>query len=373
MLQRISSGFRFAAVAMFAGILALLAFRAQAEVAAQSPPPADPKFTEALQKGEAALKVRRFEEALDAFKQANAIQNKTSAVAFYGISRAYHGLGAFKSEADNCLEGLKHVGADERLKATLHNQRGMALFSLAEKNTDKAIKDAEAEFRAALVLPEAQPITWYNLGVVLLKQSRDPEGIVALQAYLDSGARAPEIALAKRMIENPRRGREDYAPDYSFASLEGEFVSSKELVGKTVLLDFWGTWCPPCRAATPDLVRLYKKYSPEPFAMLGISSDATNDRERWVDYIAKNKMEWPQYLDVNRQIHRLYQIQAFPTYIVVDTEGIVRIRHRGWGSGTIHELESAIKKSMKDAAPKTPALFEQPRYGYVRYDKYVRD
>jgi thiol-disulfide isomerase/thioredoxin len=313
----------------------------------------DPQFTAAMQKGEAALKARRFEEAIDAFKQANAFQNKSSAAAFHGLGRAYHGLGAFKTGAESCAEGLKHVGGDRRLQAMLHNQRGMALFSLADKSTDKEIRDAEAEFRSALVLAEAPPIAWYNLGIVLLKQSRDQEGIVALQAYIDSGARAPEIDLARRMIENPRRGRETYAPDYAFASSKGDYISSKDLVGKTVLLDFWGTWCGPCRQATPDLVRLYKKYRDQPFEMLGISSDKSADQEKWVDYIAKTKMEWPQYLDLNRQVIRTFQVNAFPTYIVVDTEGIVRTRRAGYGLGAIDELESAIKKSIKDGTPKT--------------------
>jgi thiol-disulfide isomerase/thioredoxin len=337
----------------------LAMFAAVTTQARQDQATPDPKFTAAMQKGEAALKTRRFEEALDAFKQANAIQKKTSAAAFYGLGRAYQGLGAFKSGAESCAEGLKHVGDDRRLQAMLLNQRGMALFSLADKNTDKEIRDAETEFRSALQIPEAPPIAWYNLGIALLKQSRDQEGTAALQAYVDSGARAPEIDLAKKMIENPRRGRENYAPDYAFASLAGDYVSSKELIGKTVLLDFWGTWCGPCRAATPDLVRLHKKYRDGPFEMIGISSDKPDDKQKWVDYIAKTKMEWPQYLDVNRQIHRTFQVSAFPTYIVVDTEGIVRTRRQGWGFGAIDELESAIKKSMKDAGPR---ILERPRY-----------
>ena len=312
-----------------------------------------------MQKGEAALKVRRFEEALDSFKQANAIQKKTSAAAFYGQARAYQGLGAFKSGAESCAEGLKHVGGDQRLQAMLLNQRGMALYNLAGKNTDKEVRDAEAEFRQALAIPDPPLITWYNLGVVLLKQSRDEEGTKALQTYVDSGVRAPEVELAKKMIENPRRGRENYAADYAFASLAGDYISSKELLGKTVLIDFWGQWCGPCRAATPDLVKLHKKYRDGPFEMIGISSDKPADEQKWKDYIDKAKMEWPQYLDLNRQIHRVFQVAVFPTYIVVDTEGIVRIRRQGWGLGAVDELESAIKKSMKDAVPK---LLEKPVY-----------
>src|SRR5687767_9660608 len=71
---------------------------------------ADPKFTAAIEKGEAALKGRRFQEALDAFREANNAAGRKSAVAQYGSSRAFFGLGAFKSASDACADALKHVG-----------------------------------------------------------------------------------------------------------------------------------------------------------------------------------------------------------------------------------------------------------------------
>jgi thiol-disulfide isomerase/thioredoxin len=348
---------RSALVPAIVAVIVIAAPVARSAQARQDQATPDPKFAAAIQKGEVELKTRRFEEAIQTFKQANGIQNKTSAAAFFGLCRAYHGFGAFKNAAEQCAEGLKHVGDDQRLRASLHNQRGMALFSLAKKNTDKEIREAEAEFRSAVLLPEAPPIAWYNLGVMLLKQNRDQEGLVALQSYIDSGARATEVDLARRMIENPRRGREDFAPDYAFASLAGDYINSKELAGKTVLLDFWGTWCGPCRQATPDLVRLYKKFKDDPFVLLGISSDKASDRAKWEDYITKTKMDWPQFLDLSRQVHRPFQITAFPTYIVIDTEGIVRTRVQGFGPDTMGNLESAIKKSLKDGAAKTEGLF----------------
>ncbi len=304
-------------------------------------------MSEALDKGEAALKNRKWEEALDSFKQAHTLAGKTSSVALFGMARAYHGLGAYKNEADTCLEALKVLGPNVGLEVILRNQRGMALFSLAEKNTDKVLKDAEAEFRAAMALPGAEPMTHFNLGVTLLRQSRDAEGLELLKAFVDSGVKAPEIDTAKRMIDNPRRARENYAPDYSLTTRAGEFVSSKELVGKTVLLDFWGTWCGPCRAATPELVKLYKKLAGEGFVMVGISSDSPSDKQVWIDYIDKNKMEWPQNLDTTRAVHRAFKVGSFPTYIVIDAEGIMKFRLEGYGSSTVGQLESEIRKSLK--------------------------
>lgn len=329
---------------VFATILTLFVV---ATLDAQQPAPPDPKFTAALQKGEAALKLRRWQDALEAFRDANGMMDKKSPAALYGVARAFHGLKAYKSESDACREALKHVGGDQRVEAILRNQLGMALYSQAEKNTDKAIKDAEAEFRSALALPQAPPITNYNLGLTLLKQNRDDEGKAALQAYMDLGLRTPEADLASRMIENPRRGRETYAPDYSFTSLQGEFLSSKELVGKVVFIDFWGEWCGPCRAITPDLVKLYRKYKDNPnFVMLGVS-DSRSGEQKWRDYIAKNKMDWPQFYDQRGAVLRPFQITAFPTGIVIDHEGIILQAEIGGGSAGVNVIEGAIKKGLK--------------------------
>ena len=317
-------------------------------LSAQSGPPPDPRIADALDRGEAAIKAKKWEDALDAFKEAHSAANKTSPPALFGMARAYHGLGAFKNEAESCADALKLLGSGSpTFEAVLRNQRGMALFSLAEKHTDKALKDAEAEFRAAMVLPGAAPMTRFNLGVTLLRQGKDEEGIPLLQAFVDAGVKAPELDLAKRMIDNPRRARENYAPDYSLTTRAGEFLSSKEMVGKTIFLDFWGTWCGPCLAATPDLVRLYRKLAGDGFVMIGVSSDAASAKQTWMNYIDENKMTWPQTLDTSRNVIRAFNVNTYPTYIVINHEGIVTMRLEGFGSTTIQQVESEIKKQMK--------------------------
>lgn len=334
---------------LFSSAVALAACLAltDAPLTAQAPV-SDPNVAEALAKGEAGLKTKKWAEALDAFKQANQLSNKTSATALYGMSRAYHGLGAYKNEAESCLEALKYVGTDQVMESNLRNQRGMALFSLAEKNTDKVLKDAEAEFRAALQLPGSGSMTRYNLGMTLLREGRDPEGIEMLTSAATAGLKQPELDLSKRMIENPRRAREAYAPDFSLTTRAGEFITNKDLIGKTVLLDFWGTWCGPCREATPGLVGLYKRLASPSFEIIGISSDSASDKQVWMNYIDENKMLWPQFLDTTRIVHRAYQVDGFPTYIVIDAEGIIRQRVMGYNpSTTIASLESDIKKSIK--------------------------
>jgi peroxiredoxin len=319
-----------------------------------SPAAGDAAFTQALQKGEVALKARQFEPALDAFKQANALKNKSSAVALFGVARAYHGLKAYKSEADACGEALKYAGEDTRLAAQLHHQRGQAFVLLAERPTDKALKDAEAEFTAVLKLTDTMPMAAYNLGVVLMKQNRDQEGAAALKAYIDTGARTPEVDLAKMMIVEPRRAREAFAPEFGAASIDGEYVTLKELQGKVVLLDFWGTWCPPCVAATPALVEISREFAKAPFTIVGISSDKPADAGVLKDFVAQHKMTWPEIHDTARKIIPLYDVTTYPTYVVIDAEGIIRDRVQGLSDGTKGELQTSIRKWLK-AIPKAPA------------------
>lgn len=328
--------------------LAVAVALATGSLLAQGPTPGNPKFTEALQKGEAELKSRRFDAALDAFKQANAQLDKKSAAALYGVARAHRGLGDFKNEANACRDALKYVAGDARFEAILHNQLGMALYSQADKNTDKEIKDAEVEFRAAIALPQAPPIAHYNLGLALLKQSRDDEGAAALKAYVDLGLRAPEVDLARRMIENPRRARDNYAPEFSFTAEDGESFSLSALEGKVVFLDFWGQWCGPCRALTPDLVKLHRKYRDNPsFKMIGVALEKPADEQKWKDYITQFKMDWPQFLDARRQVIGAFKVTAFPTSVVIGADGIVLLRESGGGIQTAQTIEGAIKKGLK--------------------------
>jgi peroxiredoxin len=136
--------------------------------------------------------------------------------------------------------------------------------------------------------------------------------------------------------------------------MSDEHIELEDLQGKVVLLDFWGTWCPPCVESVPELRNLHKKYSKEPsFVLIGISSDS--DEEVWREFTTKNKMVWPQYRDKDRRIQRAFGVRAFPTYIVIDHEGIVRHRSVGMTWSRAASLDEAIRKQVKIVAKSTEA------------------
>src|SRR5277367_1881964 len=83
--------------------------------------------------------------------------------------------------------------------------------------------------------------------------------------------------------------------DLTFTALDGSTVDLADLRGKVVLMDFWATWCPPCREEVPNVVNVYNKYHSRGFEIVGISLD--QDRNALSEFIANNGMPWPEYFD----------------------------------------------------------------------------
>jgi peroxiredoxin len=183
-----------------------------------------------------------------------------------------------------------------------------------------------------------------------MQLNRDEEGIAEIKQYLKLEPKGSYCEMGRKLVENPRRARENFAPDFSFTSAQGEYFALDDLKGKVVLLDFWGTWCPPCVASVPDLRNLYKRYANEPsFVFISISSDG--DEGVWRQFTEKNKMIWPQYRDQDRRILRAFGVHAFPSYILIDHEGIVRRMQTGWQSPA--SLDEMVKKQVKLVARST--------------------
>jgi thiol-disulfide isomerase/thioredoxin len=303
-------------------------------------------YDEQMRKADMLVNRRQYEEALREYKKAYSLTDKSSLDAVFGMAMAYRGLGAHKNVVDLMSgDGLKLAGDDATKKAKVMNLRGAALVALSDKPTDRRLTDAEADFRAALAANPALQTAQLNLGITLLKQERDEDGRRELQRYVENAPKGADTANVLKMIEEPRRARETFAPDFSLTSKDGEFISLGDLKGKTVLLDFWGTWCKPCVMATPGLIKLQRKFAEQPVVFISV---AENDQEpQWAAFIEKNRMAWPQFFDRTRKLAAPFGVTGYPTYIVIDGEGIVRWRKTGYGSGTDGEVESEIKKTLR--------------------------
>jgi peroxiredoxin/Tfp pilus assembly protein PilF len=306
-----------------------------------------------MDKGRDFMRRRQYEEALKSFKRANEMRDKKSPDCFLAMANAYQGLEAYKNVAESCDKVIELAPNDIGLQLQAYNLKGVAFQSQAESRDQKKLKDAEATFRQGLAVDaNLMPVLHFNLGYTLMQQGRDQEGIAELKRYLELQPKGTDAAQAQKLIGNPRRARETFAPEFSVTTSDGEYLSLEDMRGKVILLDFWGTWCPPCVASVPSLRGLYKRFEKEPsFVMIGISSD--REAEPWRTFIAKNQMVWPQFWDRDHRVQRAFEIRAFPTYILIDHEGIVRFRTTGSGWEHNANLEDAIRKQVK-LVSKTP-------------------
>jgi peroxiredoxin len=295
------------------------------------------------------LRRRRFEDALKGYKRANDMRDKKSAECLLGMAQAYFALEAYKNVVESCEKVIEVAPGDVQSLAQAYNFEGIALQTQAAVKDQKKLAEAEAAFRKGLALNVELPILRYNLGFTLLELGRDAEGIVELKKYVEAQPDGSKAESAARLIENPRRAREAYAPDFSLTTADGEFVSLEDLRGKVVLLDFWGTWCPPCVASVPAVRDLQRRFAKEPqFKMISVSSDG--DEAKWRGFIDKNQMVWTQYLDRDHHVQRAFDVRAFPTYILIDAEGIVRFHEPTSQWEHTGSLPDAIKKYLKLAS-----------------------
>jgi peroxiredoxin/Flp pilus assembly protein TadD len=303
-------------------------------------------YDEQITAGRDFMRRRRYEDALKAFKRANELKGQTSAEALFGMANAYMALEAYKTVATTCDKVIDLSANDPAMQAQALNLKGIALQKQSDGKDPKKLQEAEAALRQAAALKEATPDVHYNLGVVLMQENRDAEGAAELKEFLKLGPGSPNVEDVRKMIENPRRAREPFAPDFSITTSEGEYISLDELKGKVVLLDFWGTWCPPCVESVPGLRELNKRFAKESsFVMISVSSDG--DADKWKDFIAREKMVWVQYLDRDRKVQRAFRVDRFPTYIILDPDGVIRYRSYGMSTDKEASLEDAVKKQIK--------------------------
>ena len=308
----------------------------------------DPTFEDELNQGKLLFKQRKYDDALKSFKRANEMRGKQCGECYGWMSETYLMLEAYKNVIDSADKLMALAGGDNQLLLKAYNNKGLALQGSAGKKDQKKLAAAETVFRQGLTIPGASPVLRYNLAVVLMQLSRDDEGVAEMKHYLKVQPRGGYSEMARKLVENPRRARENFAPEFAFTSLQGEYISIDELKGKVVVLDFWGTWCGPCVASVPELRNLYKRYSKEPsFVLIGISSDF--DEGVWRQFTEKNQMVWPQYRDKDRKIQNAFNIRAYPTYIVIDHEGVVRFQSSGLGWIQAANLDRAIEKYVKIA------------------------
>ena len=127
------------------------------------------------------------------------------------------------------------------------------------------------------------------------------------------------LAFAPLLLHAQEVGR---VLDLKYTSVDGKSIDLAKMHGKVVLVDFWATWCPPCRGEVPNVVAAYKKYHDQGFDILGVSLD--QDKEALLSFTKDNGMVWPQYFDGNgwdNAVSKSFGIDSIPAMWLVGKDG----------------------------------------------------
>ncbi|MGD9992524.1 MAG: redoxin domain-containing protein [Salinivirgaceae bacterium] len=133
------------------------------------------------------------------------------------------------------------------------------------------------------------------------------------------------------------------APEFTQNNPEGEPVNLSDFKGNYLLIDFWASWCGPCRRANPTVVAMHNKYKSKGFTILGVSMD--KDREKWLQAIEDDKLHWSQVSDLGgwtNPVGKLYGVNSIPHAILIDPEG--NIVKRGVHPNELDELLGSLLK-----------------------------
>ena len=127
---------------------------------------------------------------------------------------------------------------------------------------------------------------------------------------------APQFTTALEELDDADNRRQ--AADFTLQDLRGQPWTLKDLRGKVVVVNFWATWCPPCRKEMPDLQSLYKKYKDKGLVILAVSDE---DLSKVKPFVAEQDVKYPVLLDPGRKVNDLFQIQGIPRSFVYDRDG----------------------------------------------------
>ena len=136
------------------------------------------------------------------------------------------------------------------------------------------------------------------------------------------------------------------APDFALKSSTGENLRLSEYRGDVVMINFWATWCGPCRQEMPLLDELYSRYERVGFNLLGVNID--DDSNRAMDMIRELGVNFPVLFDARKEVSKLYDVDAMPVTVLVDREGNVRFVHQGYKPGYEEKYLDQVRSLLRE-------------------------
>lgn len=136
------------------------------------------------------------------------------------------------------------------------------------------------------------------------------------------------------------------APDFTLKSLKGPNLKLSEHRGNVVMINFWASWCAPCREEMPILNDLYLRYRDAGFTLLGVNVE--EDSEQAIDMARELKVAFPVLFDTSNSVSKLYGVEAMPSTIIIDRDGNQRYLHRGYLPGYEEEYQKQVRELIRE-------------------------
>jgi peroxiredoxin len=136
------------------------------------------------------------------------------------------------------------------------------------------------------------------------------------------------------------------APDFTLRSLDGRNVRLQELRGQVVMVNFWASWCAPCRVEMPHLNKLADKYHASGFTLLGVNVD--DDLKNGSAAATKMGLHFPVLHDADKRVVKAYDVATMPSTVLIDRDGRVRHLHRGYRDGYEETYDKQVRELLKE-------------------------
>jgi len=291
------------------------------------------------------------EEALEKFKKADK-QDDGHCLACqkqmikYGVE-----YGDWKAAELAAEEMVGEAKGDRETALAHYLYAGVLMEEGLQKHKEELFARTHDEITKALAAYANFPDALYLDGRALANLRQDEAAKARFEEYVKTKeGNDPNRQRATRYISRPELARARMAPPFAVTTVDGQRIAMDDLQGKVVLLDFWATWCQPCREALPHIREVAKKFQGQPLVILSVSLDG--DEQKWKEFIAKNEMTWPQYRDggFTGSVAKMFAVTAIPYTFTIDADGVLQDEHIGDAS-----IEGKLKKLIARARELQPA------------------
>src|SRR5687767_11089159 len=241
----------------------------------------------------------------------------------FGFNSKLQSVFYMESRADS----LRKTGAADSVLAGLENERTTTAAEIKKLTMDfiaRYSNPAVTAFEVGYFQSTANnpafkltPLTDEEVAAVfsqLAVKFPDHQGIAAVKRSLDAQIQNTPVRIGKP------------APEFSLPGVDGNEIALSSFRGKYLLVDFWASWCKPCRYENPNLVRVFNKYKDKNFTILGVSLDQPGKKEDWLNAIREDGLTWTHVSDLmfwQSPVVPLYRIEGIPYNVLLDPEGKV--------------------------------------------------